>query len=53
MVLNLLFFTVKIERTSLSAEQRLALHRQREWLKARDEAFAEQAAQQTGFHILL
>lgn len=44
MVLNFLFFTIKIERHQESAEQRIAKNTRAHYLEKRAEAHAEEAA---------
>ncbi|GED67694.1 hypothetical protein BRE01_13960 [Brevibacillus reuszeri] len=45
MVLNFLFFTIKIERNHVNAEQRIATYARTRYLEERAEAHAFQAAQ--------
>lgn len=49
MVFNFLFFTVKIERSVSSMEMRIAESKRDQFLKAREEAFAMEAAQYPDF----
>ncbi|MGD8192008.1 hypothetical protein ACQCN2_18725 [Brevibacillus ginsengisoli] len=49
MIFNFVFFTVRIERSSSSAEEQIAHHRQAELFRQREEAQVIEAAQFPNF----